>query len=100
VSARCEGSIDHVLASPAALSMVTGASIWQINAQESVADAYSRYNYNVTNLFDPQTPWAASDHDPVVVGLNLPSPADWNAHTVYHAGDLVYYQGSTWQALW
>ena len=67
-----EGSLDHVLASPDALAMVTGADIWQINAQESVADAYSRYDYNVTNLFDPNSPWAASDHDPEVVGLNLP----------------------------
>ena len=95
-----EGSLDHVLASPAALTLVTGASIWQINAQEAVADAYSRYHYNVTDLFDPNSPWAASDHDPVVVGLTLPSPVAWNPNTAYRAGDGVYYQGSTWQALW
>lgn len=95
-----EGSLDHVLANPAALAMVTGASIWQINAQESVADAYSRYNYNITNLFDPQSPWAASDHDPEVVGLVLPSPAAWSPGTVYGTGDVVYYRGSTWRALW
>src|SRR5262249_14129138 len=29
-----EGSLDHVLASPAARVMVTGADVWQINAQE------------------------------------------------------------------
>jgi hypothetical protein len=97
------GSLDHVLASPAALAMVTGADVWQINAQESVGYAYSRYNYNVTALFNGSDPFAASDHDPVVVGLNLPvtpvAPA-WNASTVYNDGDMVTYQGATWQAMW
>ncbi|MFC4244555.1 ExeM/NucH family extracellular endonuclease [Gryllotalpicola reticulitermitis] len=65
-----EGSLDHVLANAAALKLVTGADVWQINAQESVAFDYSRYNYNVTQLFDGTNPFAASDHDPVVVGLN------------------------------
>jgi hypothetical protein len=97
------GSLDHVLASPAALSMVTGADVWQINAQESVGYAYSRYNYNVTQLFNGSDPFAASDHDPVVVGLNLPvtpaAPA-WNASKVYNDGDMVTYQNATWQAMW
>ncbi|HEY1574540.1 MAG TPA: ExeM/NucH family extracellular endonuclease [Pseudonocardiaceae bacterium] len=97
------GSLDHVLASPAALQMVTGADVWQINSQEAVGFAYSRFNYNVTLLFDGTDPFAASDHDPVVIGLNLPStptvPA-WNATTVYNTGDSVSFQGSIWQALW
>jgi len=67
-----EGSLDHVLASPAALAMVTGATIWQIDAQESVAFAYSRDNYNITRLYDGTDPFATSDHDPEVVGLDPP----------------------------
>jgi predicted extracellular nuclease len=67
-----EGSLDHVLATPAALKLVTGATIWQIDAQESVAFAYSRDNYNVTQLYDGTDPFATSDHDPEVVGLALP----------------------------
>ncbi|MDT5032888.1 MAG: uncharacterized protein QOC94_3059 [Actinoplanes sp.] len=98
-----EGSLDHVLANPAARAMVTGADVWQINAQEAVAFAYSRYNYNATPLFDATDPFAASDHDPVVVGLTLPqtpaAPA-WSATRAYDAGDAVTYQGSTWQSLW
>jgi predicted extracellular nuclease len=98
-----EGSLDHVLANPAALAMVTGADVWQINAQEAVAFAYSRYNYNATLLFNGSDPFAASDHDPVVVGLTLPStpvlPA-WNATKIYNTGDTVTYSGKTWQALW
>jgi predicted extracellular nuclease len=65
------GSLDHVLANPAARAMVTGADVWQINAQESVAYAYSRYDSNVRQLFDASAPFAASDHNPVVVGLTL-----------------------------
>jgi predicted extracellular nuclease len=98
-----EGSLDHVLANPAALAMVTGADVWQINAQEAVAYNYSRYNYNATLLFDGTEPFAASDHDPVVVGLNLPftpTPPAWNATTVYNNGDTVSYQGSIWLAMW
>src|SRR6201999_1282277 len=67
-----EGSLDHVLANAGARAMVTGADVWQINAQEAVAYAYSRYNYNATLLFNGSDPFAASAHDPVVVGLNLP----------------------------
>ncbi|RKS72798.1 hypothetical protein CLV35_3049 [Motilibacter peucedani] len=95
-----EGSLDHVLANPAALAMVTGADTWQINAQEAVAYAYSRYNYNATLLFNGSDPFAASDHDPEVVGLDLPSAPAWSSTRIYTAGDLVYYNGSTWRALW
>ncbi|MCB5273225.1 Endonuclease YhcR [Arthrobacter sp. SO5] len=65
------GSLDHILASPAANAAVTGADIWNINSVESVALEYSRYNNNVTDYYAPNQ-FRASDHDPVVVGLNLP----------------------------
>ncbi|MDQ0850637.1 5'-nucleotidase [Arthrobacter sp. B3I9] len=64
------GSLDHILASPAANAVVTGADIWNINSAESVALEYSRYNNNVTDYY-AANPFRASDHDPVVVGLNL-----------------------------
>jgi 5'-nucleotidase len=66
------GSLDHILASPAANAVVTGADIWNINSVESVALEYSRFNSNVTNYYAPDQ-FRASDHDPVVVGLNLPA---------------------------
>ncbi|GAA4172367.1 ExeM/NucH family extracellular endonuclease [Gryllotalpicola koreensis] len=95
-----EGSLDHVLANAAAVKLATGADVWQINAQESVAYAYSRYNYNATLLFNGADPFAASDHDPVVVGLNPTVSPTWNAKTVYNTGDYVFYNGSTWLAQW
>jgi len=66
-----EGSLDHALANAAALAMVTGADVWQIDAQEPVAYDYSRYNYNVTDLFSADNAFATSDHDPEIVGIDL-----------------------------
>jgi 5'-nucleotidase len=65
------GSLDHVFASPAANAVVTGADVWNINSVESVGLEYSRYNYNSVNLYD-DSEYRSSDHDPVVLGLNLP----------------------------
>ncbi|MCW2766782.1 MAG: Endonuclease/exonuclease/phosphatase, partial [Nocardioides sp.] len=65
------GSLDHVLANAAALGMVTGADVWNINSGESVAFEYTRYNYNVTDFYQAN-PYRASDHDPEVVGIDLP----------------------------
>jgi predicted extracellular nuclease len=64
------GSLDHVLANDAALADVTGADVWEINANESVAYQYSRFNYNVTDLHTPDQ-FAASDHNPEVVGVDV-----------------------------
>jgi len=96
------GSLDHILASPAANGVVTGADIWNINSVESVALEYSRYNSNVTDYYTPDQ-FRASDHDPVVVGLDLastPATVDLNllnindfhgridANTVQFAGTI------------
>ncbi|WP_457100111.1 ExeM/NucH family extracellular endonuclease [Microbacterium sp. P5_E9] len=62
------GSLDHVLLNGPALERTTGADIWEINAEESLALEYSRYNYHGT-LFYAADAYRSSDHDPVVVGL-------------------------------
>ncbi|SDT09750.1 hypothetical protein SAMN04489752_3349 [Brevibacterium siliguriense] len=74
------GSLDHVLALDAsdeadgagtdatAFGSVTGADVWNINSVESLALEYSRFNYNIADLYAPDQ-FRASDHDPVVVGL-------------------------------
>lgn len=64
------GSLDHILASPEADATVTGADVWNINAVESVALEYSRYNYNAISFYTPDQ-YRASDHDPVIVGLDF-----------------------------
>jgi 5'-nucleotidase len=66
------GSLDHVLASSAANSSVSGADVWNINSVESVGLEYSRFNANLTNLYEV-SPYRSSDHDPVIIGLDLPT---------------------------
>ena len=61
-----------MLGNDAALDMVTGADIWEINANEAVAYQYSRYNYNVTIFFNANDPFATSDHNPEIVGVDVP----------------------------
>ncbi|MGB9011953.1 MAG: ExeM/NucH family extracellular endonuclease, partial [Aeromicrobium sp.] len=63
------GSLDHVFGTPAAAERVTGADIWDINADESIGREYSRYRNNITDLYDP-SPFRASDHDPAIVGFD------------------------------
>ena len=63
------GSLDHVFANRSAMKLVTGAGVWDINGDESIAFEYSRRNYNVVDFYDT-SPYRSSDHDPVVVGLD------------------------------
>jgi len=64
------GTLDHVLLNEAALEVATGSDIWGINAGESILFEYSRWNYHATD-FHQDTPYRSSDHDPVLVGLDL-----------------------------
>ncbi len=75
------GYLDHALASDSLLPQVTGAAVWHINADE-----IPEFDYNDTihdagenqyekepdgnPLYEP-SPFRSSDHDPVIVGLNL-----------------------------
>ena len=65
------GSLDHVFANGPALDAVTGVDVWQINAEESVGFEYSRFNYNARQLWQDNV-FRASDHNPEVIGLELP----------------------------
>ncbi|MCH1867491.1 ExeM/NucH family extracellular endonuclease [Nocardioides sp. CFH 31398] len=63
------GSLDHFVGNAAARGLVTGADYWSINSGESIAFEYSRYNYNRTQFYEDNV-FRASDHDPMVVGIN------------------------------
>ncbi|OLP16352.1 hypothetical protein BST81_21405 [Leptolyngbya sp. 'hensonii'] len=67
------GSLDHALATGSLTSQVTGAAKWHINADEPVSLDYNT-NFKSTiqqTSFYNVDPFASSDHDPLVVGLNL-----------------------------
>ena len=65
------GSLDHVFANAAAEDLVTGVDIWEINANETVFNQYSRFNYVGTDLYN-DGPFSASDHNPEIVGIDVP----------------------------
>lgn len=64
------GTLDHVLANKVATGTLDDAQVWNINADEPVAFEYSRRNYNIVDFYD-DSPFRASDHDPVKVGFTL-----------------------------
>ncbi|MBE1874395.1 ExeM/NucH family extracellular endonuclease [Myceligenerans sp. TRM 65318] len=86
------GSLDHVLASPGAAEVVTGTDIWNINAYEPVANEYSRYNYNATILYD-ESPFRSSDHDPLLVGLDLTGDTSEPGTTTIDLVDINDFHG-------
>ncbi len=63
------GYLDHALGSPRLLPLVTGVAEWHINADEPVALDYNN-EFNQPLLYHPDA-FRSSDHDPVVVGLDL-----------------------------
>lgn len=69
------GYLDHALASPGLMAQLTGASAWNINADEP-----SLIDYDMTfkrpaqdALFAPDA-YRSSDHDPVIVGFDFVAP--------------------------
>jgi hypothetical protein len=67
------GYLDHALASPTLAAQVAGAADWHINADEPPVLDYNvefKSANHVDTLFAP-TPYRSSDHDPVLVGLDL-----------------------------
>ncbi len=67
------GYLDHALASASLAGQVTGATTWHINADEpSVLDYNTDFKSpgQVESLYAPG-PYRSSDHDPVLVGLDL-----------------------------
>lgn len=69
------GSLDHALATGSLADRVTGAAPWQINADEADALDYNLDFGRDAAIFDGSAPWRSSDHDPLVIGLDL-RPAD------------------------
>ncbi len=66
------GYLDYAMANDAAGDDVTGTAAWHINADEaSVLDYTLRFKGpEVQALWEP-TPYRSSDHDPVIVGMQL-----------------------------
>jgi uncharacterized protein len=79
------GYLDHALASPALDSQITGVTEWHINADEPIVMDYNvefKSANHVNTLYDPG-PYRSSDHDPVLVGMNLNGPPSVDAGGPY-----------------
>jgi predicted extracellular nuclease len=62
------GYLDHAMSSQSLTSKVTGAAFWHINADEPSALDYNDFNQPALYNADP---FRSSDHDPVIVGLDM-----------------------------
>ena len=65
------GALDHALASPSLNGQVVETIEWHINSDEPQLLDYNLENGRDASLFDPSLPYRASDHDPVIIGLDL-----------------------------
>lgn len=63
------GELDHALAGRSLSRRVTGATIWHINSDEPVFLDYNT-EFNPPEFYRPDA-FRSSDHDPVLLGLNL-----------------------------
>lgn len=78
------GYLDHALATASLSSQTTGVHHWHINADEpTVIDYNAEFKQPACAACGPDyytaTPYRSSDHDPVVIGLNLIKRVDGSA---------------------
>jgi len=65
------GALDHALASVSLAPQVQEAMEWHINADEPAVYDYNLSKTRDASLFDADTPFRTSDHDPVIIGIDL-----------------------------
>jgi hypothetical protein len=65
------GALDHALATASLVPQVVGVLEWHINADEPPLLDYNLEHGRDAGLFDGDLPYRASDHDPVVIGIEL-----------------------------
>lgn len=88
------GYLDYALASATLHAQVRYTSEWHINADEPrVLDYNEEFKTpaQIVDLYSPEA-WRSSDHDPLLVQLNLDSPplrGDFNGDRVLNAADLA-----------
>ncbi|MBO1927874.1 ExeM/NucH family extracellular endonuclease [Thiomicrorhabdus sp. 6S2-11] len=80
------GYLDHALASAPLQSQVTGVTEWHINTDEPISldynEEYKSENQKIT--YYASDAYRSSDHDPVIIGLNLTPSAQFISVTDMH----------------
>jgi predicted extracellular nuclease len=65
------GVLDHALATPGLVPQVRESMEWHINADEPPVLDYNLEYDRDPSLFNPDSPYRVSDHDPIIVGMDL-----------------------------
>lgn len=65
------GALDHAVASANLVPQVVETIEWHINADEPAVFDYNLEHGRDPALFDANSPYRASDHDPIIIGLDL-----------------------------
>lgn len=69
------GYLDHALANASLAAQITGAADWHINSDEpDVVDYDTSFKPAAQEALYEPNPYRSSDHDPVIVGLDLTVP--------------------------
>jgi predicted extracellular nuclease len=83
------GYLDHALMTASLAQKTSGVVEWHINADEPSVIDYNT-EFKVQDLYTA-SPYRASDHDPVIVGLNLqPAFSDVSASFATFSSGLIY----------
>jgi predicted extracellular nuclease/2',3'-cyclic-nucleotide 2'-phosphodiesterase (5'-nucleotidase family) len=93
------GSLDYVLSNKSMTGQVTGVTEWHINSDEADALDYNLDFGRDPNIFDPDVPVRVSDHDPLLVGIDLaeePAPENFVLQLLHMAdGEAGLLAGET-----
>lgn len=92
------GHLDHALAAATLTAQVSGATVWHINADEPPAFDYNDYNQPALYVDDA---YRASDHDPVLIGIDFQQTTDFSDLSssygvAWHIGNGAVRLGSAW----
>lgn len=80
------GTLDYAIASGTLTTQVSGATYWNINADEADALDYNLDFGRDPSLFTADA-YRASDHDPIIVGLNLSTEPEIFTLELLHMAD-------------
>jgi predicted extracellular nuclease len=83
------GYLDHAIGTGSLAGQIADIGHWHINPDEPTVLDYN-VNFktaNQINTFYAPTPFRSSDHDPVLIGLNLAAPPTANAGGPYVVGE-------------
>ncbi|GAB4063674.1 ExeM/NucH family extracellular endonuclease [Uliginosibacterium sediminicola] len=75
------GALDHAFVTPSLSSQVNAMTVWHINAEEPEIIDYTVSTSKTDDRY-AATPYRSSDHDPVIVGLNLSADSAANVTTL------------------